>query len=35
VGALLFSAVLGGVAAIYATTRVVRLPPAEAIRRVA
>jgi len=33
VGALLFSAVLGGVAAIYATTRVVRLPPAEAIRR--
>ena len=33
VGALLFSAVLGGVAAIYATSRVVRLPPAEAIRR--
>jgi putative ABC transport system permease protein len=33
VGALLFSAVLGGVAAVYATTRVVRLPPAEAIRR--
>ncbi len=33
VGALLFSAVLGGVAAVYATSRVVRLPPAEAIRR--
>jgi len=32
-GALVFSAVLGGTAAVYATTRVVRLPPAEAIRR--
>jgi putative ABC transport system permease protein len=32
-GALVFSAVLGTVAAIYATMRVVRLPPAEAIRR--
>jgi putative ABC transport system permease protein len=31
--ALVFSAVLGGTAAFYATTRVVRLPPAEAIRR--
>jgi putative ABC transport system permease protein len=32
-GALAFSAVLGGAAALYATTRVVRLSPAEAIRR--
>ena len=33
VGALLFSAVLGGGAALYATVRVLRLTPAEAIRR--
>jgi putative ABC transport system permease protein len=32
-GALLFSVVLGAAAAIYATLRVVRLSPAEAIRR--
>ena len=32
-GALLFSVVLGGAAAAYATVRVVRVSPAEAIRR--
>ena len=33
VGALVFSIVLGTAAAVYATLRVVRLAPAEAIRR--
>jgi ABC-type lipoprotein release transport system permease subunit len=32
-GTLLFSALLGAGAALYATLRVVRLSPAEAIRR--
>jgi hypothetical protein len=32
-GALVFSLVLGTAAAVYATLRVVRLAPAEAIRR--
>ena len=32
-GALIFSGALGAVAALYATLRVVRLSPAEAIRR--
>jgi ABC-type antimicrobial peptide transport system permease subunit len=32
-GALVFSALLGAGAAVYATLRVVRLSPAEAIRR--
>jgi putative ABC transport system permease protein len=32
-GALVFSAILGGLAAAYATARVIRLSPAEAIRR--
>jgi ABC-type antimicrobial peptide transport system permease subunit len=31
--ALVFSAILGGLAATYATLRIVRLSPAEAIRR--
>jgi putative ABC transport system permease protein len=33
IGALLFAVVLGAAATVYATTRVVRLSPAEAIRR--
>ena len=33
VGALVFSLLLGGVAAAYATLRIVRVSPAEAIRR--
>jgi putative ABC transport system permease protein len=33
VGALIFSVLLGGLAAAYATARVIRLSPAEAIRR--
>ena len=32
-GALIFAGLLGAVAALYATLRVVRLSPAEAIRR--
>ena len=32
-GAVLFSLVLGSAAAVYATLRIVRVPPAEAIRR--
>jgi len=32
-GVFVFAAALGTIAGVYATTRVLRLPPAEAIRR--